>query len=89
MNLPGIILDEYARAMIGQLNCILPFIPFARCQLEALGLQQGTAFACLFDFLYRPTKPVVRAMAPLLPPLLDPENIKVGGTLLLGTLGNS
>ena len=46
-------------------------------QLKLLGLSQATAFACLFDFLYRPTKKVVKAMRPQLPPLLDPGAVKV------------
>ena len=55
----------------------LPALHFP--QLEALGLRQGTAFACLFDFLYRPSEEVLSVMRPQLPPLLDPGAIKVRG----------
>ena len=62
---------------VGLSSVATPF-PLHSPQLDALGLRQGTAFACLFDFLYRPSEEVLSVMRPQLPPLLDPGAIKVG-----------
>lgn len=53
--------------------------PHVRDKLHALGMRKDTAFACLFDYLYRPTAPVVEQVRPQLPVLLNPDAIKVGG----------
>ncbi len=50
--------------------------PLLRPRIEALGMRQDTAFACLFDLLYRPTDEVVRAMRTELQPLLNPLALK-------------
>ena len=62
---------------VGLSSVATPF-PLHSPQLDALGLRQGTAFACLFDFLYRPSEEVLSVMRPQLPPLLDPGAVKVG-----------
>ncbi len=46
-------------------------------QLKAMGLSRDTAFACLFDLLYRPTDAAVSAVRPQLVQLLDPKAFKV------------
>ena len=54
-------------------------------RLRALGLQQETAFACLFDFLYRPTEAAVQAVRPQLEALLaDPGALKIGMQIRIG-----
>ena len=51
--------------------------PLLMDKLRALGMQQDTAFACLFDFLYRPAPDVLHLMERELSPLLDPNILKV------------
>lgn len=47
-------------------------------KLAALGLQRDTAFACLFDFLYRPVPEVLDMFTRELNVLLDPV-VREGG----------
>lgn len=58
--------------------------PYLKSKLAAMGLQQDTAFACLFDFLYRPTADVVAMVKPQLPVLLSPETVKIGIQIRVG-----
>ncbi|GAX78563.1 hypothetical protein CEUSTIGMA_g6003.t1 [Chlamydomonas eustigma] len=58
--------------------------PHLKLRLTELGLKQDTAFACLFDFLYRPTDQVVQALRPYLPALLDPLAVKIGIQIRVG-----
>jgi hypothetical protein len=51
--------------------------PYLTSNLKALGFQQETAFACLFDFLYRPTQEVIDVLKPQLQLLLQPSVTKV------------
>eukprot|EP00798_Chlamydomonas_sp_ICE-L_P020594 gene20594-27392_t len=50
--------------------------PLLRPKLDALGMHQETAFACLFDFLYRPTPDILQLLEDELSPLLDPNVLK-------------
>ena len=52
--------------------------------LSSLGFQRETAFACLFDFLYRPTRETVNAVKSQLPSLLSNEYIKIGIQIRVG-----
>lgn len=58
--------------------------PFLKDKLEALGLQRDTAFACLFDYLYRPTPPVLQLFKTELQTLLDPKVLKIGVQIRVG-----
>ncbi len=53
-------------------------------RLAELGLQRETAFACMFDFLYRPTPEVLELFRPELGVLLDPAVLKVGVQIRVG-----
>jgi hypothetical protein len=43
-----------------------------------MGLRPATAFACLFDYLFRPTAKVMAMFQPQLRVLLEPSIIKIG-----------
>mmetsp|Transcript_6767 Transcript_6767/g.18159 ORF Transcript_6767/g.18159 Transcript_6767/m.18159 type:complete len:480 (-) Transcript_6767:609-2048(-) len=58
--------------------------PYLQPALAALGLQQDIAFACLFDFLYRPVPEVVNMFRPELQILLDPSVFKIGLQIRVG-----
>jgi hypothetical protein len=58
--------------------------PHLKEALASLGLKRETAFACLFDFLYRPTREAIGAISPQLPMLLSDKYIKIGIQIRVG-----
>lgn len=58
--------------------------PHLKEALANLGLKRETAFACLFDFLYRPTREAIRTISPQLPSLLSDKYIKIGIQIRVG-----
>mmetsp|Transcript_7862 Transcript_7862/g.16860 ORF Transcript_7862/g.16860 Transcript_7862/m.16860 type:complete len:466 (+) Transcript_7862:146-1543(+) len=58
--------------------------PLLTERLAELGFQQETAFACLFDFLYRPTTDVLDMFQEQLAVLLDPDALKIGVQIRVG-----
>jgi hypothetical protein len=52
--------------------------PFLKDRLAALGFTQNTAFACLFDYLYRPVPEIIEMFKPELNVLLNPDILKIG-----------
>jgi hypothetical protein len=58
--------------------------PHLKETLASHGLKRETAFACLFDFLYRPTREAIRAISPQLPMLLSDKYIKIGVQIRVG-----
>ncbi|KAJ9516056.1 hypothetical protein QJQ45_024485 [Haematococcus lacustris] len=58
--------------------------PFLASRLKQLGFERETAFACLFDFIYRPAPEVVQLFAPELNVLMNPNILKIGVQVRVG-----
>lgn len=55
-----------------------------KAHLKRLGLFPHTAFACLFDLLFRPTPAVLNMLKPELAILTRPDVVKIGIQLRIG-----
>ncbi len=58
--------------------------PHLAPKLAELGLSRDTAFACLFDYMYRPTREVLDMFSGELATLLDPSVFKIGIQIRVG-----
>jgi len=59
--------------------------PYIKQRLKAMGLNPINIFACLFDYLSRPTPGTISLVRPMLP-LLDPSLFKVGLQIRTGDM---
>jgi hypothetical protein len=63
--------------------------PLVAGRLAAWGLPRENAFACLFDYLYRPSEDVLQAVRPQLGPLLDDSALRIGLQARTGEAGGA